>query len=184
MSSFKISKLFSAKGTVNRCREHCSLSSSNYCCLWSLVEVLFPGKVSYLQIPTFWLMGVVVFVLAVVWKRIQQLPTMLRLLQYVVGRIQPVRLAGRPCVMRVCAWPQQCWKSRVKRIQASDIIGDQRKTWKECWELFNQRSLRIPSYVKRNTITINPVRAHATRVMILLGDRGSDQRARGFWVRN
>ena len=92
MSSFKIRKLFSAKGTVNRLREHCSLSSSNYCCLWSLVEVLFPGKVSYLQIPTFWLMGVVVFVLAVVWKRIQQLPTMLRLLQYVVGRIQPVRL--------------------------------------------------------------------------------------------
>ena len=27
----------------------------------------------------------------------------------------------------------------------------------------NQPSLRIPSYVKRNTVTINPVRAHATR---------------------
>ena len=31
--------------------------------------------------------------------------------------------------------------------------------------VFNQPSLRIPSYVKRSTITINPVRAHATREM-------------------
>ena len=101
VSSLKISKLFSAKGTVNRLREHCSLSSSN--CLWFPVEVLFPGKVSYLQIPTFWLMEVVVFVLAVVWKRIQQLPTMLRPAVHRGKDTAHKTLAGRPCVMRVRA---------------------------------------------------------------------------------
>ena len=40
----------------------------------------------------------------------------------------------------------------------------------------NQPSLRILSYVKRNTVTINPVRAHATRENLYpdlesLGDR-------------
>ena len=55
----------------------------------------------------------------------------------------------------------------------------------------NQPSLRIPSHVKRNTVTINPVHAHATRensypdVDLESSWRPpADQTARGFLVRN
>lgn len=105
MSSFKISKLFSAKGTVNRLREHCSLSSSNYCCLWSLVEVLFPGKVSYLQIPTFWLMHGSCCVR--VGGGVETDTTTPNNVETATVRRRKdttrKTLAGRPCVMRVCA---------------------------------------------------------------------------------
>ena len=52
----------------------------------------------------------------------------------------------------------------------------------------NQPSLRIPSYVKHNTVTINPVRAHHERKFVSRSRVSwrppADQRARGFCVRN
>ena len=47
MISFKISKLFSAKGTVNRLREHLRFIHGFKLPLY--LEVLFPVKMSYVQ---------------------------------------------------------------------------------------------------------------------------------------
>jgi len=70
------------------------------------------------------------------------------------------------CNARACMTPTMLKELCKKDPSFRYNLGDQGKTWKECWELWNRLSLRIPSYVKRNIITINPVRAHATRVMI------------------
>ena len=59
------------------------------------------------QLPT--LLEVVASVLAVVYKRMQQLPTMLGPAVY-RGKIQPMRL-WRLSVMSVLGPRQQCWKS-------------------------------------------------------------------------
>ena len=102
--SFKISKLFSAKGTVNRLREHLRFIHRFKLPLY--LEVFFPVKMSYVQTdattpnivaPT--MLGVVGCVLAVVCKRMQQLPTMLGPAVH-VGRIKPISLC-KPCLMSV-----------------------------------------------------------------------------------
>ena len=82
------------------------------------------------------MLGAVAFVLAVVCKRIQQLPTLLGPIVH-PGKDTTHKSLKTMC-NNECSWPQQCWKSCATGsilLRYASAITEQKK----CWELLAEK---------------------------------------------
>ena len=94
------------------------------------------------------MLGVVASVLAVAFKRMQQLPTMLG------SAVQHGKNTTHKTLESMCnahAWPQQCWKSRAVQLDPTLLRYPSANTEKtKCWELLAQNFNRFQTLRKNS----------------------------------
>ena len=100
----------------------------------------------FLNIVAPTMLGVVVYVLAVVCKRMQQLPTMFG---PAVHRGKDTTHKTLKTMCNVHAWPQQCWRSCANGSNIVALHFSDHGT-KKCWELLAEKFDRFHATVCAN----------------------------------